>query len=115
MKTKTEAAKHTPGPWKLNETRYPNGDMDVNAFNPNEKDYVFQHSALATVSAHTQNHGDWRDRDRSEVEANARLIAAAPDLLAAAKEAVAWAAQNGYCAKPFGNLTAAIAKAQGDR
>jgi hypothetical protein len=75
--------KHTPGPWKCNPTPYPNGDLDVNAYNPKEKDPVYQASSLCLVIHHTGNHGDWRDRDREEVLANAHLIAASPLMLKA--------------------------------
>lgn len=60
-------AKHTPGPWKT-EPRFP---------------FVRIVADGAPCVAET---GGWNDREREEMHANARLIAAAPDLLAAVEE-----------------------------
>ena len=82
---------HTPGPWRVNPLVY----MRVNAANSN----------VARIS---REHGD------IEGEANARLIAAAPDLLAACEVAL-----DAMLAHDFGTLSlcpqlrAAIAKARG--
>ena len=68
-------SKHTPGPWEIEE-HYHFGYRWISG--P-------QHSQLAQVV--------WcmEDEDRSpECEANARLIAAAPDLLAACEAAFEW-------------------------
>lgn len=75
--------KHTPGPWVINPTPYPNGDLDVNAFDGEQIIGVHQYSSLARIESHTLNHGDWRERPAEEVRANALLIAAAPRMHAA--------------------------------
>jgi len=70
--------KHTPGPWKASE-----GDTNIpdceGAWGDVKEDG--DHYAIATI---------WADTDELEVEAkaNARLIAAAPDLLAACRAAL---------------------------
>lgn len=60
--------KHTPGPWKLD----PSFDPITN---------IFQQIAGGGFFVATVTHGNAKGRE--EREANARLIAAAPDLLAA--------------------------------
>jgi hypothetical protein len=64
-------AKHTPGPWVSNGFA------------------IEQENGPAFVIAHIEHDGDpdWPDQgiDESTAEANARLIAAAPDMLAALK------------------------------
>jgi hypothetical protein len=104
--------KHTPGPWavetNLNEYGSP---LNVN------KD------AATTIASCD---GDSGVGDSKEAEANARLIAAAPDLLAALRRAVPWLgkliADNGHAdsAAPNDAIGAlrqaedAIAKAEGN-
>ena len=62
-------SKHTPGPWKVNAQRS-SGWMDNGV-------YIFAGTNIARV---------YRDLGQDVQEANAHLIAAAPDLLAALKE-----------------------------
>ena len=57
---------HTPGPWKVNETVQMTSSV-----------YIFADRNFACV------YDEWQDR--SIMDANARLIAAAPDLLEALK------------------------------
>jgi hypothetical protein len=69
--------KHTPGPWAITEKRLTNG-ATLNVWSPPDQDgyrYV-----VARVDAGVEP---------GEGDANAHLIAAAPDLLAALKSAVA--------------------------
>lgn len=112
MKTK----KHTPGPWKY---------QCVNAGNIGSKDAVTVEANdghIALIKRIMQENG--RDtfghvvkvrRNLLEVKANARLIAAAPDLLEAVKGCDAWLGgipkerMPGFVAQ----LRAAIAKAEG--
>ncbi len=92
MKTKAE---HTPGPWhvgrKVRNQVYARDGLDI----------IAQCDTMSEATRVTE-------------EANARLIAAAPDLLAAAQlalEAVADPADWNFQARPA--LVAAIAKARG--
>lgn len=90
--------KHTPGPWEA-------GDGAGNG----RKDHIYCDDA--TGSAVATCHMDYVPRTRVEVEANARLIAAAPDLLAAlitAERIVGRAFPNG---QDHTDLRAAIARA----
>jgi len=89
-------SKHTPGPW----TAEPNGGDDDDM----RRLYICTDMGARTAlaEAYSVDHGD--------PEANARLIAAAPDLLAALKEIIAGAKRG------FPGCTAAleaIAKAEG--
>ena len=70
-------AQHTPGPWKLNT----DGDTGMN-----DSGCILDSIGHVIV---TDIYGTYRNgRTTGEAEANARLIAAAPDLLAALTEAV---------------------------
>ena len=93
---------HTPGPWRVENWIYQNAREVVTI--QTDKD------AIATAC------NLWRNGDDStfEVMANARLIAAAPDLLAALEELCA----DKYLADPInadrmGKAKAAIAKVKG--
>jgi hypothetical protein len=97
---------HTPAPW---ETDFESSEDRVSIFGaPNEDN---DQELLAAV---------WLGFDKAESRANARLIAAAPELLALAEDIandVAWA---GYCsaetlvARWKDMAKAAIAKARGE-
>ena len=107
-------AQHTPGPWHIN----PLFDYSVNS----EK----KHVTMVNVSVR----GKECDVDHPEAQANARLIAAAPDLLEACKlakqhlDAMRLESGMGNVLLPFEKaafeqvdtaLTAAIEKAEGDK
>lgn len=111
-------SKHTPGPWTM---CFRSGDMSEGT--------VERGSDLVAIVCGA-NYGAWRDapdEGDAEFEANTRLIAAAPDLLAALKSALGaleemqriWAphaAANGFSTKDSAmivSLKAAIAKAEG--
>lgn len=65
---------HTPGPWSLRKA-WSEDEFELDVFPINQKcEYPFIPGSIARV-----------DDSRDEAEANARLIAAAPDLLAALK------------------------------
>jgi hypothetical protein len=68
--TQTKEQTHTPGPWELNGDTITGKDTDLNR------------SPIATVSHFYRN----REID----QANARLIAAAPELLEALEQAKNW-------------------------
>ena len=88
---------HTPGPWKLSE--------DPETF----KNKIFGADNYNVLGP---------NRLSSEVEANARLIAAAPDLLEALEELISYRAVEQlreYGNYPvFAKVDAAIAKARGE-
>ena len=104
-------AEHTPGPWTIGE------DADINIMGE-----VVSISILDS-NGDSVGEADARDLGRSEAVANARLIAAAPDLLAALKDIAGerFTPQAGYNAYNLdGMLTeaqelarAAIAKTEG--
>jgi hypothetical protein len=104
-------AKHTPGPWyfskheELGSTRFYIAQADGAEYTPNYSDVAF-----------TTCNGEYVDIQ----EANARLIAAAPELLEALQRVTEWratlAATPGLSAKSsiiedFDDALAAIAKA----
>ena len=78
---------HTPGPWKASET-YPAGDWCVHA----------QGIPWQLAYLHASSQVEW------PLEANARLIAAAPDLLEALEDADASLAQALGLIVEFGDL-----------
>ena len=105
--------KHTPGPWRIN-TAIRAGEFDVKDANSSGG-----HAPIAKVR------GDKR-RTAKQALANARLIAAAPDLLEAAKlglrEAEGWIRDQlegtrmfDAAMKELDPIRAAIAKATGEQ
>ncbi|WP_121500071.1 hypothetical protein [Pseudomonas aeruginosa] len=70
--------KHTPGPWGIERLH-----GEINVISCNERDSAAKDIGIVYVLARDVGgmiHGEQFD-DRSEVEANARLMAAAPELL----------------------------------
>lgn len=90
-------AKHTPGPWLLDGT------------------YVYQDDATGRTIADCAHN---KNRDRAEQVANAKLIAAAPELLDALRDALKAlavaniAGQSLYAAPVTEKIRAVIAKAE---
>jgi len=64
------AAQHTPGPWSISPTSNPSSEFGIVAID-------------GTIVSRLDY---WHDEAEAESEANARLIAAAPELLAALRE-----------------------------
>ena len=100
--------KHTPGPWFINRARKPD--------NTGGYDYAID-EGHEKILAETFEHVGWQDNSKKEyekfpAEANARLIAAAPELLEACKAALMELSglSNG---KECIQLKQAIAKAEG--
>lgn len=108
------STKYTPGPWFHNKHPYDNQDEYVLNVEP-DTELEFRSSQLATVHRNTDNHSlGLKRRSKEETEANAHLIAAAPDLLEALKGLMDSAADGG---RPYGEARekaeAAIEKAEG--
>ena len=92
------AASHTPGPWTTHADAPFEVVMDDGDVNP----------LIATVNACSAS------VDRPQALADARLIAAAPDLLAALEALTAWAERmGGWDASCWRDAEAAIARATG--
>ena len=87
-------SKHTPGPWTRG---WGNFVYQGAKFNPRQ---MGRH--IATCEPTTRTQQDW-----DQVFANARLIAAAPDLLKALEYILQW----GHCPEADDKARAAIAKA----
>jgi len=93
--------KHTPGPWH-------SGGM------PNRAPVIYTAAGnpIAVLSI-----GYGRENDQRAAEANAALIAAAPELLAALRQSFDWISRhcrgNPYLTEPGRTIAAAIAKAEG--
>ncbi len=90
-------SKHTPGPWKWG--------VDFNGLCGPEKGME--------VLRFQMYEGMWLEYGESQ-EANARLIAAAPDLLEALVELEAGSGSSPGANKRFSKARAAIAKARGE-
>lgn len=92
---------HTPGPWIVD----PDHPRDISPAD----DLRF---GVASICNSDNINGSWVFGDQSK--ANARLIAAAPDLLKALEELLAWNSGSG---RPYpGTIAiAAISKAKGER
>lgn len=96
---------HTPGPWETRRSRTPD--------NTGGYDYAIvdkDKQIIAEAFEHTDKESC--DFVKAPVEANARLIAAAPDLLSACKEALSAFYQNDI-EDAKSALKMAIAKAEG--
>lgn len=91
-------AKHTPGPWEAEKFGAIHGGEDQQYFRGRRR------SQVATACLAGNIHDDERD-------ANARLIAAAPDLLEALKEVIALSDRKH---EAWDKAKAAIAKAEGN-
>ena len=102
METASPSPAHTPGPWYLS-TKRPLASADSDNIERKEF-YVFATKGnIATIPTDLISHVN------QDAEANARLIAAAPDLLAACKGAL----EDGDDFRAMKRIQAAIAKAEG--
>ena len=114
-------SKHTPGPWTLHEEparTFSDGSVDHGGFRvdaPNVEQLAYLWNASHRWGPDPQPFG------ASEAHANARLIHAAPDMLAALRDAeravdelcVGQSPEN-ECCLILGRIRAAIAKAEGE-
>ena len=117
MSTTNENVGHTPGPWKYETSKFPGSRLVFAPYTgPLERTV---HFVACNVAA--RHHLPSRHQE-AEAEANARLIAAAPELLAACKAVI----KEAYVSENHGEpptaemsadvlevLRAAIAKAEG--
>lgn len=100
------SAKHTPGPWKV--IIYDAGDVDYLSGAPSVVSDAHD-CGIVHTKGFVQQH--WRSaRGDAEIHANARLIAAAPELLEAAQAALEWMDDPALIEQ----LTVAISKALGE-
>lgn len=91
---------HTPGPWKLVPAKNPSYNLVC----------AERWHKLARVVVRMMGHGS----DSEEGVANARLIAAAPELLEAAEKALQYMRLHKYADQAWADdLASAIAKAKG--
>lgn len=107
-------AKHTPGPWTYE------GDHTHRQFNIRMLGHLIgtRDEAKHICTVNNLPPHVLANRDAVTAEANARLIAAAPELLAALESAQAWIARAGYTDRDKWQSVqeqarAAIAKAKG--
>lgn len=106
MNKKVKDAKppHTPGPWEWL------GETVANNRNENSTQIISRYDDGSVRGTLAQVGRDGGTYEKDEAQANARLIAAAPDLLAALKEVAAFLPKAHKLAKVY---NAAIAKAGG--
>lgn len=101
-------SKHTPGPWTVEDPM----DFELSIVEANKETYEWRFIASIPL-----NDDDDADIPRATAEANAQLIAAAPDLLEAAQamlEALGYfGAQDSPLDRVRVKMKAAIAKAEG--
>lgn len=111
---RTEDSKHTPGPWKIKSISQETGSIGVGS----EAHRILIADVTNAASfgdmlsgAMRRGGGSFSQDDCTTQFANARLIAAAPDLLAMLKVAQLWLEVDGRF--DMQGINAAIAKAEG--
>lgn len=107
-------SKHTPGPWELHEYK---GGVEIRMGTRLQKPTHIYNNEHEIDWNHDLYNDGTDDIQYREAMANARLIAAAPDLLAIAEELNECAAYWSEYDVPLGihdRLRAAIAKAKGE-
>lgn len=112
--------KHTPGPWSVGKTK-PSGDESCRMFFTAVNHGEAANPGNTVAWAFSASRGD-----AENAQANAALIAAAPDLLSEAEltvkdlEHMHWRITSGYAVDPakvdaiMGRLRRAIARAEGE-
>lgn len=106
-------SQHTPGPWTIVDDEIHAGDVHVVCFGHDYEEY-------GSIGARPADGGTWLKAERAkyeaEVAANRILIAAAPDLLAALKDAAEWMYnpfEPDNQSPRYARIMAIIAKAEG--
>lgn len=108
-------SQHTPGPWEITSISMERGDIGIGS---KEGRFLIAEVTNAAsfgdmlVGAMKRGGGNLRQEDASTQFANARLIAAAPDLLAALKRAHATLEALGDLPSMRADMAQAIAKAE---
>jgi hypothetical protein len=104
------APKHTPGPWVAIDDYEVSVDAESNIGNEIAAWWVVGNPDVGNgeVAAILHFYGS----EEAQADANARLIAAAPELLAAAKELLNWPHDGPEPSRLWDALLAAIAKAE---
>lgn len=101
---------HTPGPWTIEPVSA--------AMSTNQRDFIISHSDGELRSHIARLFGNALCREHGDIAANARLIAAAPALLAALDDIVSRLGRNSTAMANYGDLVAAgrkaIASARGE-
>lgn len=103
---------HTPGPWNVDSRYHVHAIVDASG-----NDLTYQQVAPQFHDGEPCGSVTSRGRTAVELEANARLIAAAPELLAALEGVVSRCEPSGYVGidgQFLKAVRAAIAKANGD-
>lgn len=105
----TEAVKHTPGPWRVEEgTTLIWGDCNPDDTTTYGMGYPIAECRMTPSASWARG-----PKKYEEAEANTRLIAAAPDLLRAAELIVDWLDEEEGAHRLCDVARAAIAKAEG--
>ena len=107
---------HTPGPWSV--CYYDAGDRDYYDHMgpcPSIQAPDDQDCAIVHWDGFKQKYWASANGNQKQIEANARLIAAAPELLEALSRAMKWLAicDDVRCEKDFAFAEAALARAKG--
>ena len=112
----TTNATHTPGPWRVvDEDIQAEDGTHVVCFGHDYDEYGGIEARWPAIGPDDQFTDEQRATHTGEVEANKRLIAAAPDLFAACKRVAQWIEEQ---SSPFTQamcreVLAAVAKAEG--
>ena len=111
-------SKHTPGPWSVGEVSHKKQRVDIDSRSYDE----FMDNQRWTGLARTYGCEDYPEKGSEAMMANARLIAAAPELLEALRGMLALDEehhQRGHCdddvCAEVRKARAAIAKAKGEQ
>ncbi len=106
--------KYTAGPWKIKEEE-PNSHLGWSIGSETDKEKLVASVYLINYRSSYGKGEAFRDKENFESVSNARLIASAPELLEACKEALKEFNEMGYTPNYADNmLREVIAKAEGD-
>lgn len=88
--TTEKKASHTPGPWKIGASQYIYTSYDSKGKGVGDQQGYY--TDIRVGKSHVEVWG--HNTSKSETEANAKLIAAAPDMLEVIQQADAWLSFN---------------------